>query len=184
MTIPIHYTRAVSKAELEQILYLQQENLKTGLSATEMDREGFVSVVHTLELLEAMNCVCPHILAKVEDSVVGYALCMHPDFSDAIPMLLPMFRKVETLVDPAHRVIIMGQICIGKSWRKQGIFRGLYSEMQKELRGEFDSIITEVDDTNQRSLRAHIAVGFKKLEVYNSGGRTWHLIQLPIINDL
>jgi len=179
----IYYTRAQTRAELEQILALQQENLKEVLSTTEMDREGFVSVAHSLELLEAMNRVCPHILAKERDTVAGYALCMHPDFSEAIPMLRPMFRKVRALVDPAHRFVIMGQICIGKGWRKKGIFRGLYASMQNALKGEFKSIITEVDDRNQRSLSAHIAVGFETLAIYTSGNRIWHLIQLPIIND-
>ena len=179
----IHYTRVTSRTELKQILGLQQENLKEGLSSAEKDKEGFVSVVHTLELLEAMNRVCPHILAKSGETVAGYALCMHPDFSEAIPMLKPMFRKVGTLIDPTHRFVIMGQICIDKKWRKQGIFRGLYVAMQKELRDEFDSIITEVDDSNQRSLTAHIAVGFDTLDVYRSGARTWHLIQLTILND-
>lgn len=179
----LNYTRAQSRAELEQILALQQENLKDILSPSEMDGEGFVSVTHSLELLEAMNKVCPHILAKEQDSVVGYALCMHPDFSEAIPMLRPMFKKVRTLVDPAHRFVIMGQICIGKSWRKKGIFRGLYTSMQNALLDEFESIITEVDDKNQRSLKAHMAVGFETLDVYSSENRTWHLIQLPITND-
>ena len=179
----IDYTRARTKAELQQILRLQEDNLKGGLSASEKEREGFVSVVHTLELLEAMNKVCPHILAKSGDEVAGYALCMHPDFSDAIPMLRPMFKKVRSLIDPSHRFVIMGQICIDKPWRKQGIFRGLYASMRQELKGEFDSIITEVDDTNQRSLTAHLAVGFRSLEVYWSGDRTWHLIQLSITND-
>ena len=179
----IDYTRATNTSELKQVLRLQQDNLKAGLSMAEKDKEGFVSVVHTLELLEAMNAVCPHILAKSGEEVAGYALCMHPDFSDAIPMLKPMFRKVRTLIDPAHRFVIMGQICIDKKWRKQGIFRGLYAAMQKELKGEFDSIITEVDDSNQRSLTAHLAVGFTTLEVYLSGDRTWHLIQLSMTND-
>lgn len=179
----VAYTRAHSRDELEQILSLQQDNVKKILSETELEQEGFVSVVHTLELLEAMNEVCPHILAKSGETVVGYALCMHPDFSQAIPMLRPMFRKVQSLIEPTHRFVIMGQICIDKPWRKQGIFRGLYGTMQEVLRGSFDSIITEVDDTNQRSLRAHIAVGFKTLEVYPSEDRTWHLIQLAINND-
>ena len=178
----IEYTRAHSKTELEQILSLQQDNLKAILAASERDQEGFVSVVHTLELLAAMNKVCPHILAKTGDTVVGYSLCMHPDFSDAIPMLRPMFNKVRAIVDPEHRFVIMGQICIDKAWRRKGVFRELYSAMQDSLQGEFDSIITEVDDRNQRSLTAHIAVGFKTLEVYRSGDRTWHLIQLPITN--
>lgn len=179
----IRYTRAQTTSDLEQILALQQQNLKTVLSGSEKQNEGFVSVVHDLELLDAMNRVCAHIVAKEGDTIAGYALCMHPDFSETIPMLRPMFKKVRSIVDPAHRFVIMGQICIAKTWRKKGIFRGLYSAMRSELTSMFESIITEVDDENQRSLAAHMAIGFKTLEVYRSGDRTWHLIQLPISND-
>lgn len=179
----IQYTRARTDAELQQILKLQTINLRDSLATSEWQGEGFVSVVHTLDQLREMNQVCAHILAKEGERVVGYTLCMHPRFSEAIPMLRPMFRRVRALVDPSHRFVIMGQVCIDKSFRKQGIFRGLYEAMRSFLKGDYDSIITEVDHDNQRSLQAHKAIGFETLEIYESGERTWHLIQLPISND-
>ena len=179
----IHYTRARSNAELQQILNLQRRNLKTSLPASEWENEGFVSVIHTLDLLREMNRICAHILAKEGERVAGYALCMHPRFSKTIDMLQPMFTKIRTLIDPTHKFIIMGQVCIDKTFRKKGILRGLYEAMHSALQSEYDSIITEVDNENQRSLQAHLALGFQTLEVYSSGERTWHLLQLSMNNE-
>ncbi|MBT8236944.1 MAG: GNAT family N-acetyltransferase [Bacteroidia bacterium] len=174
----IHYSRATSAQELKQILELQTINLRSVISTNESRKEGFVSVVHTLDLLERMNTAAAHILAKEGEKVVGYALCMHPAFADEIPMLKPMFKRVNEQVGPHYKFMIMGQICIGKQYREKGIFRELYKAMAAALFPAYESIITEVDTDNQRSLQAHYAIGFEEMEVYRSGGRQWHLIQL------
>ena len=72
----------------------------------------------------------------------------------------------------------MGQICVAKNYRNQGIFRGLSNAMKAHVQPEFDSIITEVDAKNTRSLQAHYAVGFKELKTYYSDDRDWVLIRL------
>lgn len=174
----IHYNRATSEQELKQILQLQSINLRSVISLRESQKEGFVSVVHTLDLLKRMNSVAAHIVAKESEKVVGYALCMHPSFSEEIAMLKPMFKKVNAQLGSRHKFMIMGQICIAKQYRGKGIFRGLYKAMSEALFPTYESIVTEVDADNQRSLQAHHAVGFTDLEVYRSGGRIWHLIQL------
>ena len=133
-----------------------------------------------------MNDECPHIIAKKDDTVVGYALCMHPKFGESIEMLKPMFAEIETtLRDSSHsfgmtneNYIVMGQICIDKHYRKQGIFRKLYEHMKAEVISPFSAIITEVDCKNKRSLDAHYAIGFQKLKSYHSGGQDWELIYL------
>ncbi|NNK10444.1 MAG: hypothetical protein HKP08_03795 [Flavobacteriaceae bacterium] len=50
--------------------------------------------------------------------------------------------------------------------------------MKEETSSFCDSIITEVDGRNTRSLEAHLAVGFKVVKNYISGGREWNLISL------
>ena len=174
------YSRCDSRTELLQILTLQKENLAANVDEKERSTEGFLTVVHNFELLDQMNEKCAHILAKEEDVLAGYALCMHPEFADEIPVLKPMFEKLVSLLDESIRYIVMGQICVSKTYRKQGIFRGLYNFMRSELNTQYDSIITEVDSENNRSLQAHYAVGFTDLLVYNSGGRQWHLIRWEI----
>ena len=174
----ISYTIVSSDDELLQILELQKANLPSALSEKEFHSEGFVTVVHSLDLLRRMNERCPHVLAKSGDQVVGYALCMHPDFSKEIEILKPMFQEIKKVLPAEEPFLIMGQVCIDKSYRKQGIFRGLYRTMLEYYKSEFTQIITEVDERNQRSLTAHYAVGFKDLSQYHSNGRYWYLIVL------
>lgn len=174
----ISYGRAVTEKDLLEILALQQKNLHTKISFEEKKKEGFVTVSHTYEILKEMNDTCAHIIAKSEGRVVGYALCMHPKFADKIEVLQPMFDEIEAIVPSIKNYVAMGQICIDKAFRKQGVFRKLYENMQHAIRPEFDTIITEVDATNDRSLQAHYAVGFKDLKTYYSGGQKWVVIYL------
>ncbi|ALM08682.1 GCN5 family acetyltransferase [Sediminicola sp. YIK13] len=174
----IRYCPVSTKEELEQILALQQANLWANVSPEEKEKDGFVTVEHNFGILYQMNEVCPHIIAKDGDTVAAYALCMDPMFADKIEILKPMFAEIENVVPKKEKYIAMGQICVGKNYRNQGIFRGLYNAMKAHVRPEFDSIITEVDAKNTRSLQAHYAVGFKELKTYYSDDRDWVLIRL------
>lgn len=176
----IKYCRSNSKNDLKQILELQQKNLPTAISSEEKKTEGFVTVSHTMEILRAMNDVCPHIIAKSDSMVIGYALCMHREFADDIEVLRPMFVQIDSVLPKDENYIVMGQICIDKSFRGQGVFRQLYRTMQDAVRSKFDHIITEVDAENTRSLRAHYAVGFKDLKSYPSENRIWRLMSLNV----
>lgn len=176
----IAYKRAASNKELKQILALQQANLPTAISSEEKRSEGFVTVEHKFDLLKQMNDVCPHIIATEGDKVVGYSLCMHPDFRNHIEVLKPLFSQIDKLPGISEAFIVMGQICIAKSHRNRGIFRGLYGSMTSELASHFNHIITEVDTRNTRSLQAHYAVGFKSLMRYQAQDKEWELIGLPI----
>ena len=176
-TMSVSYGRATSGKDLRDILELQSRNLPSGLTQATMDKEGFVTVTHTLPLLQKMNKVCPHIIAKAEGRVVGYALCMHPSFSDEIPILRSMFREIESQIKE-HTYMVMGQVCVDSPYRGQGVFRGLYLAMKEALKGDFDLIVTEVDGRNRRSLEAHLAIGFRVVKKYQSDGRDWYLIVL------
>ncbi|GGW46841.1 GNAT family N-acetyltransferase [Arenibacter certesii] len=171
-------TTCTKESELIQILSLQSKNSPENLSSGEKTQEGFVTVSHNLELLNRMNAVCPHIIAKDGAVVVGYALCMHPNFGLEIEILKPMIAEINSLLPPPDPYIIMGQICIDKSYRKKGIFRELYKTMKQTLPPQYKRIITEVDTSNPRSLNAHYAVGFTDLKTYVSGKHEWKLIEL------
>ena len=172
----ITYSFAKSKDDLMQILALQKKNLNQIVSSEEKEKEGFVTISHTLAILEKMNNLCPHIIAKDGHSIVGYALCMHPDYTNEITLLKSMFTEIEATLDPKVNFMTMGQVCIDISYRKQGIFRKLYAIMKTAIQPEFNTIITEVASNNTRSLQAHYAIGFKDLKVYRSNRQEWHLI--------
>ncbi len=173
----IDYTITTTPNELEQIIQLQQNNLPASISKTEKEVEGFVTVNHDFEILKKMHDKQPHIIAKDGNKVVGYTLCMVKEFKEDIEVLQPMFVKIDTCLNNTISYLVMGQVCIDKAYRKQGIFKGLYYKMRETLNSRYDLLITEVAANNIRSLRAHYAVGFSDLLVYNSDGVTWHLIQ-------
>ncbi|WP_103867006.1 N-acetyltransferase [Aquimarina sp. I32.4] len=172
----IIYTVATTDIELQQIIMLQQYNLPISISQIEIEKEGFVTVQHDLAILKKMNYRQPHIIAKKENKVIGYALCMHKDFKNDINTLKPMFTVIDDQLPSNVPYIIMGQICIDKVSRKQGVFRGLYTRMKNELHKNYRLLITEVATSNTRSLQAHFAIGFKTLIQYECNGTKWHLI--------
>lgn len=174
----ISYKQASTISQLEQILALQQRNLPKSLSTEEKEKEGFLTVEHSLGFLKEMNDECPHIIALEHGRVIGYALCMHPKFASSIEVLKPMFHEINKLTQNNCNYMVMGQICIAKEHRSKGIFKGLYTNMKEKLPKGFDTIITEVDTKNKRSLNAHIALGFTELKKYASEGKDWHLILL------
>src|SRR5512135_3727276 len=108
--------------ELEQILELQRANLPRQLSAEEIAAEGFVTVEHTLQLLKRMHALAPSIVAREGANLAGYALVMPVQCRSLIPILEPMFQRLESLGMLGQRFYVMGQICVGKPWRGKGVF--------------------------------------------------------------
>ncbi|MDC6365378.1 MULTISPECIES: GNAT family N-acetyltransferase [Flavobacteriaceae] len=175
----LSYKQASTKNELEQILALQQVNLFKSLSSKEREKEGFLTVEHNLDTLTAMNKECGHIIALQNNHVVGYALCMHPKFSDSIEVLKPMFAEINKVIKGSKsNYMVMGQVCIAKSHRGLGVFRNLYHTMKNCLPEGFDKIITEVDTNNIRSMNAHKAIGFKELSQHRVNETIWSIIAL------
>ncbi len=172
----IIYKRAETNQELYQILELQRANIPSAISETEKEKEGFVTVHHTFEVLKAMNDKCAHIIAKCNDSVIGYTLCMVKEFKEEIEVLKPMFQQIENCLNEYETYVVMGQVCIDKAFRKRGVFRGLYNTMKEELKNHYSYIVTEVDLKNTRSLNAHYAIGFKILYSYRANRQDWDII--------
>jgi hypothetical protein len=183
-TLPHTFEYGIAKTEIDlsQILSLQQKNLALHLSSEQIREQGFVSVIHDFPLLNLMNEACPHIIAKHEDEVVGYALVMLPSFRDKIPLLIPMFDLVDTLSfqgNPLRETpyFVMGQVCIAEAYRGLGLFDGLYQEMKVRMSAHYKLCVTEISSRNTRSLKAHSRVGFQTLREYTSPeGEDWCLV--------
>jgi len=179
----VRYKRVETPEELQQILELQRLNIPESLSDFEREKQGFVTVHHNLEILNAMNDKCPHVIATYNDKVIGYTLCMIKKFRDSIEVLQPMFQQIEKLANLDQSFIVMGQVCVAKKFRRKGVFRGLYIHMKNELKSKFNNIITEVDKQNTRSLNAHYAIGFKVLYSYRSNNQDWEILGWNINNN-
>ena len=178
----IQYRLTSTKKDLHEILALQQKNLPRSISLKEQQKEGFVTVEHTLDILYKMHKVHPHVIALHNTKIIGYALCMGKEFKNDIPILTPMFDEIEASISAAENTInyiVMGQICIAKNFRKKGVFRGLYTAIRQHISPTYNAIITEVDLQNKHSSDAHKAIGFEVLKTYTSNAQQWELILLP-----
>lgn len=163
--------------ELRQILELQQANLARNLSADEVAQQGFVTVEHTLDLLRRMHAIAPSIVAREGAALAGYALVMPLACRSFIPILEPMFARLEKLGMMGQRFYVMGQICVAAQWRGQGVFDLLYRSHRKFLSGAYDFSVTEVATRNTRSMRAHQRIGFEVIERYRDATDEWALLR-------
>ena len=176
----IHYLQAMTDDHLEQILELQGSNTEAALSREEVAEQGFVTVRHDLDLLREMNRVDQHIIALCDQQVIGYALVMQTEFESRLPVLGPLFDQIRSLSYAGrpvrdYRYFIMGQVCVARPFRGQGVFEGLYQCMGRCYAEQYDFVITEVAARNPRSIRAHEKVGFRLLRRY-AHGEQWDLI--------
>jgi GNAT superfamily N-acetyltransferase len=166
-----------TEQELEEILELQRANLPRSLGEQEKAENGFVTVEHTLDVLRRMHALQPSIVAKHQHHLAGYALVMPVETRVFVPVLAPMFERLDAnarLTDT--RYYVMGQICVAKPYRGQGVFDALYAAHRDHLRHRYDACVTEISVRNPRSLRAHQRVGFQELERYRDATDEWVVV--------
>jgi RimJ/RimL family protein N-acetyltransferase len=173
------YSGLVSTTEeLPQILQLQKENLPGSVDDAEMQSQGFVTLQHSLSTLEQMHRLAPSVIIKDDDRVVAYALTMLQECRQLIPDLEPMFALFDKLYwenKPlrSFHFYVMGQVCIAKSYRGQGLFEQLYEYHKKVYQPQFDLFVTEISTRNLRSLRAHEKMGFKTIYTHRDSLDEW-----------
>lgn len=182
----IVFTTVSRPDEVAKILDLQAQNLAPALSAETMASQGFLTVKHEPEVLHRMIKAAPAVIAEDGDRLAGYALVMPREFAADVPVLKPMFDMLNGLSwrgrllrdDP--RWFVMGQICIAKDYRGQGVFDGLYLKMKEVYRKDYDFTVTEVAERNTRSMRAHERAGFKTIHGYpdETTGEVWRVVVL------
>lgn len=183
----MRYSAAQSEFDLESILSLQLSNLPSHISKTEAAEQGFVTVHHSLDILQAMNERYGHSLAWENNQLCGYALVMEKKFRDEIPVLFPMFELLDGIVWRGKplaewRYFVMGQICVAKAYRGTGVFAGLYHNLRARLSPSFDLVVTQISARNPRSVRAHEKTGFEVLHEYTApDGEHWLVVGWPFM---
>ena len=172
---------AITTAELQQILQLQKKNLRNHVSEAEMKSQGFVTLHHDLSVLQQMHDLAPAVIIRDNEHVVAYALTMLRECRLLIPDLEPMFALLDQLYwnnKPLndYRFYVMGQVCIAKEYRGQGLFDALFLHHKKIYQPRFDLFITEIATRNKRSMNAHERVGFKTIHVYRDELDEWAVV--------
>jgi GNAT superfamily N-acetyltransferase len=176
------YTTAQSEKDLLGILKLQKNNLSSNLTPEEISSQGFVTVAHSFANLKKMNDIEQHVICKEDDNVVAYVLAMTPQSQHDIPVLVPMFEAFEKVMHKGrkistYRYIIVGQVCVDKNYRGQGIFDRCYEEYRRTFHKRYDFAITEIDSRNARSISAHKRIGFSEAFRYRSADKVeWSIV--------
>ncbi len=172
---------AKSKSDLQGILDLQWENHLSRVSDEVRQADGFVTVRHTPEQLLALQSIAPHVIALEEDEVVGYILAMTKASRDLIPVLIPMFDQFDQVYYKGkkiadHHYLVIGQVCVGKDQRGKGLFDQMYKAYKDEFSHRYSFAITEIAQSNVRSLAAHRRVGFEVIHEFEDETQAWAIV--------
>jgi GNAT superfamily N-acetyltransferase len=178
----IQYNTATTREDLVGILKLQKANFSENLTQDEIERQGFVTVRHSFDELRKLNDIEKHIIAKDEQRVIAYILAMTADSKFDLPVLIPMFELFDNIKFAGKSIssfkyLVVGQVCVAKNFRGQGIIDRCYEAYKAYFKGRYDFAITEIVRTNQRSLRAHQRIGFQEIYKYKAADETeWSIV--------
>jgi len=178
----VAYKVAETRSELEQIIALQKANHFENLDAEEKQKEGFVTVQHSLVEIQQLNDIEKHVIAVAHGKVVGYVLAMTPKSKNDIALLVPMFAIFDSILYKGkplsdYRYLVVGQVCIDKEFRGQGLFSNAYEFYKKLYREKYDFVLTEINIKNERSMGAHYKIGFNTIHQYQEpNGVQWAIV--------
>ncbi|MBD0296008.1 MAG: GNAT family N-acetyltransferase [Flavisolibacter sp.] len=174
-------TIVTTPAELQQIHVLNAQNLRQNLTSEEQNKEGFVSWLYPIDLLEQMHRLAPSVIVKEDEKVVGYALTTLIEASAFHPGLQAMFHNLESVRYKgyplfSYRFYCMGQICVAREHRGRGLFKSLYQKHREIYSPHYDFILTEISIHNRRSQIAHENVGFSTIYTYKDVMDEWNMV--------
>lgn len=172
---------AQNDEELKGILDLQALNLKQNMTPEQRDREGFLTVQHNLPLLQTMNGVLGQVVAVEDGAIVGYALTLARSLEAEVPILQPLIHTVNGLEYNGRSLheasyYILGQLCVAEAFRGKGVVKALYEMHRSQFSKDFDYCITSISRSNQRSLRAHLKVGFQVIHSFSDKTDDWDIV--------
>ena len=177
----VQITRVTDAVELLGIQQLQAENLRKYVDVTEAASQGFLMAEYSLDFLKVMHQAAPSIIAKDGDKVVGYALVATKAVRDEHDLLADLFNTIDqtqfegnTLKNSSY--VVVGQLCVAKDYRGQGLVQQLYGYFRSCLESEYDFCITDVAQANPRSLKAHKNTGYQVIDTLSYGGIAWDIV--------
>ena len=184
MSTPEQHTYTTSKtdSDLSGIIDLQKSNLAQNLTKTEMQRQGFLTVAHSLSTLKKMQAQERNIIIKDQNKIIGYLLAMTKKSRLDIPILIPMFEIFDKVqyngkLVSEYNYIVVGQVCINKNNRGKGLLNNCYEIYKNYFKNKYDFAITEIATTNKRSINAHKRIGFEEIYKFKDFNSTeWSIV--------
>lgn len=151
--------------------------------------DGFVTTPFTEELLtELIRDEKGIFVAREGDVIGGYCMAASWQFCSKWPMFQYMISRLhevpyrdETLT--MENSYQYGPICIDKPYRGKGVFQGLFQFALKEMSKKYPFMVTFVNKSNPRSVKAHadkLKLDLLKEFQYNNN----HYLELICPTDL
>ena len=167
--------------DIKGIKALQEANLNLNITPEEAMKEGFVAARYSLEFLQLIHAAHPSVIAVDHDTVVGYALVSTQKIREEHPLLADLFNAIDNLQYQGRSLqgkpyVVIGQLCIAKTYRGQGLVQQLYGYFRETLSKQYDCCITDVAKSNPRSLKAHLKTGFVVINSLDYGGIGWDIV--------
>ncbi len=177
----MYATQVTTEEELQQILDLQQQNLRGVNNGMTEKEQGFVTVTHNMDILKQMHRLEPSVIVKDGEQLAGYALVMPRECGTIVPELFSLYAGLEKLSYKNrpltdHHFYVMGQVCVATAYRGKGVFDRLYAKHRELFRDRYQFVITEIATRNTRSLRAHERVGFTRIHIYTDELDEWAVV--------
>ncbi|KAJ3320118.1 hypothetical protein HDV06_005683 [Boothiomyces sp. JEL0866] len=162
---------------LSQILHLSKINNKNNLTL-EQQSEGFTTAEYSLEFMQKLHAETPAVVALDNDQVVGYVIAVPKHLAAHHPLLEDMVNQIdqnEYKPFKSMEYIVVGQLCVAKDYRGMGLVPRMYTQLKNEYQ-RFDCAVTDIDQRNIRSKKAHLKSGWKVFGEIEYSGIQFELI--------
>jgi GNAT superfamily N-acetyltransferase len=147
-----------------------------------------VTAVHTIEQLKQINDAENAVVAFDNDKIVAYAIAMR---IEACPLELAVYKDLFDTLDglsyknkklSEYKMILVGQLCVDKAYRGQGLVPNLYKTYKEILSKNYEIAVTDINEKNPRSLKAHQNSGFEVIHTFNekSSSNNWHIVLMDL----
>ena len=174
-------TQVKNEEELSKLKALQNANLRKLIGEEEAMKEGFVTSEYSIELLRKMHQSHASIIAKDGEEVVGYVIVTDKSVLGEHEEIDHLFHTVDHLTFNGQALkevpyILVGQLCVGKSHRGQGLVQAMYNYYKDHFSDQYQYLITDISQANPRSIKAHKKTGFETIGVIEQVGTGWDIV--------
>jgi hypothetical protein len=175
--------RRLQPSDIPAVLALQEANLlgkvgpaPGGFLSARLGAEQFLGIAQDLAV----------IVAAADAEIAGYLCAAHEEPSRCIPILAAMLDQLPRLSFlgrplGAQRTFVYGPVCVDARWRGQGVLRGMYDALRREIAGDFDAGVLFVAKDNPHSLHVHAdGLGMTLVGDFAFDRRSYWILAFPV----
>ncbi|WP_394205174.1 GNAT family N-acetyltransferase [Shewanella waksmanii] len=173
--------RAATPADAEQIAQLERQHINAELDSTEVAMSG-----QHFSQSDILTLITQHWVAVAvhQSQIVGYVFAGRWGFFDKWPIYRFLSQRIDqyqvgSLCLSQRNSCQYGPIWISDSFRQQGIFKRLVSQLMSQIPAELSAAVTFIAESNQHSYSAHThGAGMQVLDFFDFDDRDYYLLAI------